>query len=72
MNTTDEESETPAQKHASFLRSVLALDHTDPNLPRFVPPSDAEPGTAPVPDAPRDMKTHTERLRSRLHPRRLR
>ena len=66
----DEESQTPAQKHATFLRSVLALDSSDPNLPRFVPPAAAEPGTTPAPDAPLDVKTRTKRLVARPHPRR--
>lgn len=68
MSTGDEEARTSAQKHATFLRSVLALDSSDPNLPRFVPPPDAQPVADPTPETPADVTTRTRRLMSRLHP----
>jgi len=69
MNDDDDESRISAQKHATFLRSVLALDNSDPNLPRFVPPPDAEPAADEPPEVPTDVTTRTRRLMSRLHPR---
>jgi len=69
MNPANDQSRTSAQKHATFLRAVLALDSSDPNLPRFVPPPDAEPVADPPPEVPADVTTRTKRLMSRLHPR---
>lgn len=68
MNGSDESQRDAAQKHATFLRSVLALDSSDPNLPRFVPPA-SEPATeTPEPTEPTDVTTRTRRLISRLRP----
>jgi len=69
MNTRSESDRGRAQKHATFLRAVLALDSSDPNLPRFVPPPDAEPTPDPgAAEAPADVTTRTQRLMSRLRP----
>lgn len=60
----------PAQVHATFLRAVLALDSSDPNLPRFVPPPSADPdGAAPeTPPAATDQATEARRLFPRVPP----
>jgi hypothetical protein len=61
------------QAHASFLRAILALDSSDPQLPRFVPPAsaDAEPPASDTtaPDTT-EQATQTRRLSPRLPPRR--
>ena len=57
----------PAQKHATFLRAVLSLDSSDPNLPRFVPPPSADPAAPETPEAT-DQATKARRLFPRVPP----
>jgi hypothetical protein len=53
VKTTDASGRDAAQQHATFLRAVLALDRSDPNLPQIVPPPAALPeGDAPAPQTP--------------------
>lgn len=57
----------PAQKHATFLRAVLSLDSSDPNLPRFVPPPPADPAAPETPE-PTDQATKARPLFPRVPP----
>ena len=69
MEKNDKKVPDPAQAHATFLRAVLALDSSDPNLPRFVPPRSDDPDTEATP-APgsTDQATETRRRFPRVPP----
>lgn len=70
MKGNDESVPDPAQAHATFLRAVLALDSSDPHLPRFVPPPSADSQDAPAAPDTTEQATRTRRLFPRVPPRR--
>ena len=69
MTKNEKKVPDPAQAHATFLRAVLALDSSDPNLPRFVPPRSEDPdATAKQAPGSTDQATESRRRFPRVPP----